>query len=55
MLSDNDAVATVAVRNLESARTFYEQTLGLTKIMENEEAFVIAIDIGLTPCKIFVR
>jgi catechol 2,3-dioxygenase-like lactoylglutathione lyase family enzyme len=37
MLSDNDAVATVAVKNLESARTFYEQTLGLTKIMENEE------------------
>ena len=37
MLSDNDAVATVAVKNLESARKFYEQTLGLTKIMENEE------------------
>jgi catechol 2,3-dioxygenase-like lactoylglutathione lyase family enzyme len=37
MLSDKDAVATVAVKNLKSARTFYEQTLGLTKIMENEE------------------
>jgi catechol 2,3-dioxygenase-like lactoylglutathione lyase family enzyme len=37
MLSDKDAVATVAVKNLESARKFYEQTLGLTKIMENEE------------------
>ena len=37
MLSDTDAVATVAVKNLGSARKFYEQTLGLTKIMENEE------------------
>ena len=37
MLSDKDAVATVAVKNLESARKFYEQTLGLTKVIENEE------------------
>jgi catechol 2,3-dioxygenase-like lactoylglutathione lyase family enzyme len=37
MLSDKDAVVTVAVKNLESARKFYEQTLGLTKVMENEE------------------
>ena len=37
MLSDKDAVATVAVKSLDSARKFYEQTLGLTKIMENEE------------------
>ena len=37
MLSDHDAVATVAVKNLETVRTFYEQTLGLTKVMENEE------------------
>ena len=37
MLSDKDAVATIAVKSLESARKFYEQTLGLTKIIENEE------------------
>jgi catechol 2,3-dioxygenase-like lactoylglutathione lyase family enzyme len=37
MLSDKDAVATVAVKNLENAKKFYEQTLGLTTIMENEE------------------
>jgi catechol 2,3-dioxygenase-like lactoylglutathione lyase family enzyme len=37
MLSDNDAVATVAVRNLETSRTFYEKTLGLPVLMENEE------------------
>jgi len=37
MLSDNDVVATVAVRNLETSRTFYENTLGLPVVMENEE------------------
>lgn len=37
MLRDRDAVATVAVKNLDTARTFYEQTLGLTKVMENDE------------------
>ena len=38
MLNDKDAVATVAVKNLETARKFYEDTLGLTKVNENEEA-----------------
>ena len=37
MLSDNDAIATVAVKNLETAKKFYESTLGLTKVMENEQ------------------
>jgi catechol 2,3-dioxygenase-like lactoylglutathione lyase family enzyme len=37
MLSNNDAVATVAVKDLERAKKFYEGTLGLTKVMENEE------------------
>jgi catechol 2,3-dioxygenase-like lactoylglutathione lyase family enzyme len=44
MLSDKDAVATVAVKNLEAAKRFYENTLGLTKEMENEE--VIAFKTG---------
>ncbi len=44
MLSDKDAIATVAVKNLESARKFYEGTLGLTKVMENEE--VLAFKTG---------
>ena len=44
MLSDKDAIATVAVKNLDSARKFYEQTLGLTTIMENEE--VLAFKTG---------
>ena len=37
MLSDNDAVATVAVKNLETAKRFYEGTLGFTTVMENEQ------------------
>jgi catechol 2,3-dioxygenase-like lactoylglutathione lyase family enzyme len=44
MLSDKDAIATVAVKNLETARKFYEGTLGLTKVMENEE--VVAFKTG---------
>ena len=37
MLSDHDAIATVAVRNLETAKTFYEGMLGFTTVMENEQ------------------
>ena len=44
MLSDNDAIATVAVKNLDTAKKFYEGTLGLTKVMENEE--VLAFKAG---------
>ena len=44
MLSDNEAIATVAVKSLETAKQFYEGTLGLTKVMENEE--VLAFETG---------
>lgn len=44
MLSDNDAVATVAVKNLETAKRFYERTLGLSQEIENDE--VIAYKTG---------
>ena len=44
MLSDKDAVATVAVKNLETAKKFYESTLGFTKVMENDE--VVAFKTG---------
>jgi catechol 2,3-dioxygenase-like lactoylglutathione lyase family enzyme len=50
MLSKNDAVATVAVKDLPRAKKFYEGTLGLTKVMENEE--VIAFKTGSS--KLFV-
>jgi catechol 2,3-dioxygenase-like lactoylglutathione lyase family enzyme len=44
MLGDNDAIATVAVKNLETAKRFYEGTLGLTTVMENPE--VLAFKTG---------
>jgi catechol 2,3-dioxygenase-like lactoylglutathione lyase family enzyme len=44
MLSDKDAIATVAVKNLETAKKFYEGTLGLTTVLENEE--VLAFKTG---------
>lgn len=41
MLGDKDAVANIAVRNLETAKKFYEETLGLTQIgAEGQEVIV---------------
>jgi catechol 2,3-dioxygenase-like lactoylglutathione lyase family enzyme len=41
MLENIDAIATVAVRNLDAARPFYERTLGLKPIdAEGEEVIV---------------
>jgi catechol 2,3-dioxygenase-like lactoylglutathione lyase family enzyme len=37
MLSDNDAVATVGVKDLEKSKEFYERMLGLAKVMENDD------------------
>jgi catechol 2,3-dioxygenase-like lactoylglutathione lyase family enzyme len=42
MLSDNEATATVAVKNLATAKKFYEDTLGLTAVSENEEVLTFA-------------
>jgi catechol 2,3-dioxygenase-like lactoylglutathione lyase family enzyme len=39
MLGDKDAAANIAVKNLERAKKFYEDTLGLTQVgSEGEEA-----------------
>jgi catechol 2,3-dioxygenase-like lactoylglutathione lyase family enzyme len=41
MLGNRNAVANIAVRNLETARTFYEGTLGLKPVgFEGEEVIV---------------
>jgi catechol 2,3-dioxygenase-like lactoylglutathione lyase family enzyme len=41
MLSDKDAAANIAVKNLETARKFYEDILGLTQVgAEGEELIV---------------
>jgi catechol-2,3-dioxygenase len=36
MLGSNDVIATIAVKNIEAARTFYERTLGLTALPSPE-------------------
>jgi catechol 2,3-dioxygenase-like lactoylglutathione lyase family enzyme len=51
MLADFDAVATVAVKNLDTSRRFYEDTLGLKQVdTEGEE--LIVFQCGLS--KLFV-
>lgn len=41
MLGTSDAVATIAVKNLEAGKKFYEETLGLTPVgAEGEEVVV---------------
>jgi catechol 2,3-dioxygenase-like lactoylglutathione lyase family enzyme len=45
MLKNNDAVATVAVRDLKSARTFYEDKLGL-KPLDGKEPGVVTYNAG---------
>ena len=41
MLGDKDAVANISVKNLETAKKFYEETLGLTQIdAEGQEVIV---------------
>ena len=41
MLGDKDAVANIAVKNLETAKKFYEETLGLTQIgAEGQEVII---------------
>ncbi|HJY09494.1 MAG TPA: VOC family protein [Nitrososphaeraceae archaeon] len=41
MLGDKDAAANIAVKNLETAKKFYEDTLGLSQVgAEDEEAII---------------
>jgi predicted enzyme related to lactoylglutathione lyase len=47
MLGDKEAVANIAVKNLETAKKFYEETLGLTQIgAEGQEEEVIVFRSG---------
>jgi catechol 2,3-dioxygenase-like lactoylglutathione lyase family enzyme len=41
MLGERNAVANLAVKNLETARKFYEGTLGLTPIEEEGEELIV--------------
>ncbi len=40
MLGNKDAVANIAVKNLEAARKFYEGTLGLKPIHTEDEELI---------------
>jgi catechol 2,3-dioxygenase-like lactoylglutathione lyase family enzyme len=42
MLGDKDAAANIAVKNLEMAKKFYQDTLGLTQVAaESQEVIVL--------------
>ena len=41
MLRDTDAVATLAVKNLDEAAKFYEETLGLTRAGAEDDEVVV--------------
>src|ERR671918_1385959 len=46
MLGDKEAVANIAVKNLEIAKKFYEETLGLTQIGAEDQQEVIVFRSG---------
>jgi catechol 2,3-dioxygenase-like lactoylglutathione lyase family enzyme len=41
MLNDTDAAATIAVKDLNAARRFYQNTLGLTPIANDEDEVIV--------------
>ena len=41
MLRDSDAIATLAVRNLDEAAEFYEKTLGLSRAGEEDDETIV--------------
>jgi catechol 2,3-dioxygenase-like lactoylglutathione lyase family enzyme len=52
MLGDNDAIATIAVKDLKAAKTFYEGTLGL-KPTRNSEPETLNYKSGNTPVLVY--
>ena len=48
MLANHDSSAIVAVKDLDRARTFYEETLGLTILEGGGEQDVLAFETGAT-------
>ncbi len=53
MLGNINVVATVAVRNLDAARPFYEDKLGLTPLETNEQE-VVMYKAGNTALQVYV-
>lgn len=52
MLRDTDAIATLAVKDLDVAAKFYEQTLGLNRA-DNEEEEAIVFESGDTVINVY--
>ena len=52
MLGNHDAIATVAVRDLEAARAFYQDTLGLVPI-DRQGDEVIVFRSGITKLNVY--
>ena len=56
MLGDKDAAANIAVKNLETAKNFYENTLGLTQIgAEDQETIVFERELDSQCLSVTVR
>ena len=53
MLGNTDAIATIAVKNLDAARAFYQDKLGLTP-MPSEESSVLAYKSGNSSVLVYV-
>ena len=53
MLKDRNSSAIVAVADIERARIFYEETLGLTRVREQEQAGVLGFRTGETALTIY--
>lgn len=53
MLADNDAMATVAVKDLAAAKKFYQQTLGFAPDTEGESMGVLLLHSGKTTIVVY--
>jgi catechol 2,3-dioxygenase-like lactoylglutathione lyase family enzyme len=46
MLGDKDAIANIAVKNLETAKKFYVDTLGLKQIGAEDQELIVLKSLG---------
>jgi catechol 2,3-dioxygenase-like lactoylglutathione lyase family enzyme len=53
MLADSDAIATIAVKDLQTGRTFYGHTLGLRELAEPENPEVLMYESGKSRIQVY--
>lgn len=53
MLADHDAIATIAVNDLRTARAFYGDTLGLRELGETENPDVLMYESGRSRIQVY--